>query len=161
MEVQEHDEKKRPLYYKWFAGELGFIFILIIASVLIPSLKAELFPYSSFALFTDSPKLYVEYEIKDGSGKKISPKEVALQRNYYGISPREPYARVKPFSYDKFGHVLKEDTIREAIKKSLGEGPSYKFPILVRQKVFEMTSSGVKNTKTFNTVITRESETER
>ena len=147
------DKEGRNLIYKSFALESTLVVALIVASILIPTLKAELFPYSSFALFTDSPKLYVEYEIFDALGNPIAPKEVALHRNYYGISPREPYARVKPFSYDKFGVVLDSETIEKAV---LENSQNLKLPVTVKQMVFEWSKGGVKNTQTFTHIVARE-----
>ncbi|MCR9204146.1 MAG: hypothetical protein NXH75_06190 [Halobacteriovoraceae bacterium] len=148
---EEHrNNEVRPLIYKNLLGEGILIGTILFASIVIPSFKAELFPYSSFALFTDSPQRFVEYQITDGNGQNLKLDDFFLQRNYYGISPREPYARVKPPSFDKFGTILKEDKLKKAILMGYEKNPELVLPIKVSQSVFRPTKNGVKKTKVFN-----------
>lgn len=148
--IDDLDSNAKNIYFKNVFLESSIIIIASIASVLIPALKAELFPYSSFALFTDAPQFFVEYEISDSTKNRIMPSEVFLQRNYYGISPREPYARVKPFSYDKFGHLLEDSVVERAIHEGLASpnAKAYTYPIEVRQHVYRATENGVELTHT-------------
>lgn len=139
----------RPLIYKNLLGEGILVGVVIIASILIPSFKAELFPYSSFALFTDSPQLFVEYQISDGKGQRLKLEQFFLQRNYYGISPREPYARIKPLSFDKFGTILKSDELRKAVLMGYEKNPKILLPLKISQTVFEPTKKGIKKSKVF------------
>lgn len=83
-----------------------FIGFVLISSSIVPIFIPEFFPYSSFALFTDAPKIYVDYHAFDENKKSIDLTTLGLQRNYYGISPRTLYGRLKPPSIDRFGAIL-------------------------------------------------------
>ena len=126
---------------KSFTVETLIISFILLSHILIPLLKSELFPYSSFQLFTGSPLSYVEYEAFDKKRQVVSLRDIKLQRNYSGMSLREPYARIKPFTLDKFDQKLNHNELKEHILKYATPDM---LPLTIIQKVYGVKDEKVK-----------------
>ncbi len=141
---------------KLFPVEALIISFVLLSHILIPLLKSELFPYSSFQLFTGKTLSYVEYEAFDSKRRPISLRDIKLQRNYYGMSPREPYARIKPFTLDKFDQKLNQNELKEHILKY---ATPEMIPITIIQKVYGVKDEKVKLIST-ESILIQSSENE-
>ncbi len=141
---------------KLFPVEALIISFVLLSHILIPLLKSELFPYSSFQLFTGKTLSYVEYEAFDSKRRPISLRDIKLQRNYYGMSPREPYARIKPFTLDKFDQKLNKNELKEHILKY---ATPEMIPIKIIQKVYGVKDEKVKLIST-ESILIQSSENE-
>lgn len=133
--------------------EFSFIFFILTSSVIIPLIRAELFPYSSFQLFTDAPQIYATYKVIGKSGKEISLRSIKLHRNYYGIIDRAPFARKKPYTNDKWGEVLSDEKITELIRR---RAPKDEFPITAKVTVTGVKDGKVQTIKEHSFVVTND-----
>jgi hypothetical protein len=134
-------EDNQDTISKSFTTEALIISFVLLSHIIIPLLKSELFPYSSFQLFTGKTLSYVEYEAFDNKRRAIRLRDIKLQRNYYGLSPREPYARIKPFTLNKFDQKLNPNELKVHI---LTYAKPEMLPLTIIQKVYGVKDEKVK-----------------
>lgn len=115
--------------------EVMSVLVLLLLIVLTPLFIDELYPFSSFRLYFDSPQVYCKYKITDQDGNTLTNHEFRLQRIYYGVSLEEQYGKVAPATTDHFGRVADPLTITKQVRKILNYRPQTRWVSVTQQVI--------------------------
>ncbi len=102
----------RPLEWACFL-------LLVFASVFLPLVFGELYPFTIAPMFRDNPRHYCEYQIFGPEGRELPLSDFQLQRNYDG-NPVGMGAGLKPpATFNQFGQVAGEKSLRLHLRTML------------------------------------------
>jgi hypothetical protein len=123
-------------------AEIGSVCLLAAVTLLCPLLHAELFPFTSAALFTDAQPRYASYRVIDPQGKLLSSIKYRLFIRYSGLrgySLRHPGRHASgvlgPPTAHRWGEVLDVASVRRVVREVLREQPELAY-VTVEQMVY-------------------------
>jgi len=112
QESETSPERKRK--------ELRFIICFVIVSLLAPLFFADLYPFSRYWHFADSPKMHTEYWVRDVVRlSALDPVDYGLQPNYESSYPFRNHGSVPAFTINQPGRVESAELIINQVQKVL------------------------------------------
>ena len=144
MGIQESTSKDVVTAQRIGSVELACVLLFGLASIVLPVMYGELYPFTIAPMFRDSPKLYCIYQVLSPDGESLTLERFQLQRNYDG-NPVGLGAGLKPpKTLDRFGHAPSEQDLRSHIRKMLdAKHPGLAYVDVIQQVVGPINSRTV------------------
>ncbi len=95
---------------------------LLAASIVVPLIWGDVYPFTSAPMFRDAPREYCNYRVYSMKGKLLDPADWLVQRVYdgnpvgYGVGVKPP-----PVLEQEFGVIADEAKVREHFQRQLAE----------------------------------------
>jgi hypothetical protein len=116
-------------------GELAGIALFCLASVLVPLLRTELYPFSRAPMFADAPQRYCNYRVSGPDGRELPLADFGLQRNYWGNPPGVGVGFHPPDSVDHFGEVADREAVTAHVAARLQDFPALEAVEVVQEVI--------------------------
>jgi hypothetical protein len=114
---------------------LAGIVLFCLASVLVPILRTELYPFSRAPMFADAPQCYSNYRVLDPGGRELPLADFGLQRNYWGNPPGVGVGFQPPDSVDHFGDVAEREAVTAHVAARLQDFPELEAVEVVQEVI--------------------------
>jgi hypothetical protein len=100
------------------------VFVFLAATLLIPLITVELYPFSAASMFAHAPTSYTIYQVADGSGKRLNYGGFGIDLKNPHDPPvrtlgREGYGRRYPPSPAGFDVDWNEALVRQRVEREL------------------------------------------
>jgi len=92
--------------------------IVLLGQICIAPWAIDLFPFSSFPMFSDSPKTLLEYQFFSPQGEILSPEQFGMVSSYVAnpspkLSRKLPYQSLEQMSLEDIFQAVRERRVKE------------------------------------------------
>jgi hypothetical protein len=117
--------------------------LYIVASIVLPVLFVDVYPFSAAPMFRDRPLIYCDYRIFAPDGRDIPSAGFQLQREYDGNPAAIGVGRKPAPSLNVYGAVATEIAVRSHVEDLLATMPGFPYVDVVQDVIGPVDSQRV------------------